>query len=212
MMSNASDREWEQWLDAWRTDAGTPAAPEAVVDAMRRRGRLIASWFAGEVAIGLGFAVLLVHRAVTHTDPVEKLAMGLLALIAAGAVVASWLTWRDTLRASAETTAAYVALSLKRSARVRRWIAAGWVILVSEVVVLAPWIWYRLYGGPEPPGAGVERFAWGWLAGVAALAAGFLASAGVWARRNERSVRNLAKELEGNVENVVGSGRLIPGD
>ena len=194
-MSNATDREWQQWIGAWQADSEPSAAPEAIVDYVRRRGRTIATWFAGEVAVGLGFAVFLVHRVVTHPDPIEKLAMGLLALIAAGAVVASWLIWRDMLRASAETTAAYVALALTRSARVRRWIAAGWVILVSEVLVLTPWVWHRLYGGPQPPSAGAERFAWGWLAGITILAVCCLAVLEVWARGDRVRLRELTEEV-----------------
>jgi hypothetical protein len=195
MMSNATSREWEEWVSAWQVDTGTSAAPEAIADYVRRRGRTIAIWFAAEVAMGLGFAVFLVHRAVTHPDPIEKLAMGLLALIAAGAVAASCVTWRDTLRASAETTAAYVALALKRSARMRRWIAAGWVILVSEILVLTPWVWHRLYAGPEPPSAGAEWFAWGWLAGITSLAVCFLAALDVWARRDRERLRELTEEV-----------------
>jgi hypothetical protein len=195
MMSNGTDREWEQWVGAWRADAGPSAAPEAIAHHVRRRGRTIALWFGGEVAMGLGFAVFLVYRVVTHPDPIERIAMSLLALIASGAVLASWLTWRDTLRASAETTAAYVALALKRSERVRRWIAAGWVILVAEVLVLTPWVWHRLYGGAEPPSAGAERFAWGWLAGITILAVCFLAGLDAWARRDRARLRELTEEV-----------------
>ena len=194
-MPNATDREWEQWLGAWQADSEPSAAPAAIVDQVRRRGRTIAIWFAGEVAMGLAVAAFLVHRAVTHPDPIEKLAMGLLGLIAAGAIVASWLIWRDTLRASAETTAAYVALALKRSERVRRWIAAGWAILVAEVLVLTPWVWHRLYGGPVPPSAGAERFAWGWLAGLTVLAVSFLAALQVWARRDRTRLREMTEEF-----------------
>ena len=31
----------------------------------------------GDVVIGLGFAIFLLHRVLTHPDPIEKLAMGL---------------------------------------------------------------------------------------------------------------------------------------
>ena len=120
--------------------------------------------------------------------------MAMLALVAAGALAFSWCTWRGTLRASAQTTAAFVALAVTRSRRVRRAIVVGWGILLAELLVFVPWIWHRLYDGVAPT-ADAVWFAWGLLAGLTMLAVLFLVGLDVWARRDARRLQDLMREL-----------------
>jgi hypothetical protein len=195
-MSTVSEREWQQWTGTWQADAEPMTAPEAIRQHVRRRSRLLAVGLAGELVVALGFSVSLVYRATTHPDPLERLAMGLLALVAMSGLLASWWTWRGTLRASSETTAAFVALSIERSRRLRRAIAVGWGILLGELAVFVPWIWHRLYGGPQPPSSEAEWFSWGLLAGLTLLAVLYLASLHWWARADRRRLEALRQELD----------------
>lgn len=137
------------------------------------------------------------YRVATDPDPVEKLAMGLLTIMAASALALSLWNWRGAIRASARTTSAFVALSLERSRRLRRAVTLGWGILLAELVVFVPWVWHRLYGGLRPPSADAERFGWGLLAGLTMLAVLLLAGLHAWARRDARIMGDLRKELEG---------------
>lgn len=92
------------------------------------------------------------------------------------------------------TTHVFITLSLARAVRLRRGIRAGWLVLIAEVTVFVPWVWYRLYGAGLPsPGA--ERFGWGLLAGMTALAIAFLLSMSAWAWRDERRPAELRKEM-----------------
>jgi hypothetical protein len=194
-MTTAPDREMQQWMDAWQTD-GEAAAPDAIRRHVERRTLMLSVWVAGEIVLCAGMLAFLLHRAATDPDPVEKLAMGLLALITTGAVAFSLWNWRGSIRASTSTTSAFVALSLERSRRLRRAIYMGWGILAAEIVVLVPWVWHRLYDGPQAPSVDAERFGWGLLAGLTALAMVMLAGLHAWARREARILDELRKELE----------------
>ncbi|MGH8722274.1 MAG: hypothetical protein ACREU4_09835 [Burkholderiales bacterium] len=182
-------------MDAWQTD-GEAAAPDAIRRHVERRTLMLSVWVAAEVVLCAGMLAFLLHRAATDPDPVERLAMGLLALITAGAVAFSLWNWRGAIRASTSTTSAFVALSLERSRRLRRAIYMGWAILAAEVVVFVPWVWHRLYGGPLAPSVDAERFGWGLLAGLTTLAMVMLAGLHAWARREARILDELRKELE----------------
>ncbi|HSC28191.1 MAG TPA: hypothetical protein VLD67_13010 [Vicinamibacterales bacterium] len=196
-MTTPTDHELQQWIDVWHADTGETAAPEAIRAHVRRRSILLRVWIATEIVLCLFLLGFVVHRAVTHPDLLEKLAMALLALIAASAGALSWWNWRGALRAAAETTAAFLALSAERSRRLRRAISIGWGILAAEILVFVPWVWYRLYGGLQPPSAAAERFGWGLLAGMTVLAVLFLAGLHAWARREARLLDELRREVEG---------------
>lgn len=194
----STDREWQQWMDAWHTPSGTgaPAAPEAIHGHVARRSRMLAIWLAGELVVSVCAGVFLIHRAVTHPDPFEKVSMGLLAFIVVGAFGLSLWNWRGVVRASTSTTSGFVVLSCERLRRFRRAITVGWGVLFGEVAVFVPWVWHRLYGASRVPSDAAERFGWGWLAGVTMVGVVLLVGLEAWARREDRILNDLRKELE----------------
>jgi hypothetical protein len=193
---NATDRELQDWMEAWRGDPESLAPPEAIVRFVRRRDRVIAVWAAGEAVVGVVFLAFVLWRAVADPDPAGKLAMALLALVIIGAMAFAWWNWRGVLRAASGTTASYVALAIERSRSFRRGVRAGWIILIAEVTVFIPWIAHILYDGARAPTAAQERFAWGLLAGLSTLAAGCLVAVGRWVRRDREEIERLRSELE----------------
>lgn len=194
-MSVTPDRELQRWTEAWQDDRAPLAAPEAIRRHVRRRSRCLAFWVSGELAIGFVFTTLLVRRVVTESDPWEKVAMSLLAVIALGATGLSWWNWHGTLRASAQTTAAFVALSRTRVHRLRRAVRAGWRVLLAEVAVLIPWIAHRLYGGGAHASVGQASFSWGLLALLTLLGVVLLTALGRSARREATAIEALEADL-----------------
>lgn len=191
----SSDRELQEWIDAWQADAGDRVDPDTIRAHVRRRSVQLGLWLAGEIVVaGLAMA-LVIGAALATTDPVDRLAMALLTVIVAGALALSWWNWRGTVRATAKTTSEYVQLSVERWRRLRRAIVLGWYLLGAEVLVLAPWVWHRLYGGPTPPSADAERFGWGLLLALTTLAALLLGALHVWARREGERVATLEREV-----------------
>jgi hypothetical protein len=191
----STDRELQQWMDAWQAETGERTAPEAIRAHVRRRSLQLGVWLAGEIVVA-GLAIAFVIRAALATaDPVDRIAMALLAVIASGALALSWWNWRGTVRATARTTREFVRLSVERWRRLRRAIVLGWGLLAAEVLVLAPWVWHRLYGGTAPPSADAERFGWGLLVLLSTLAALLLGALHLWARREERRVGEMLQQI-----------------
>ena len=195
-MTSAPDRELQQWLDTWQTVAEPQTGAEAIRGYVARRSRMLAVGFCTEVTICTVALLFLLYLALTETDPVEMLAMGALAMIAGGSLLFSLWNWRTVLRNLSSTTADFVTLSIDRVRRMRRAIRFGWGILVSEVLVFVPWIWRQLYAGSQPPSASAERFAWGLLVVVTALALLFLIGLQRWISREARILDGLMNELE----------------
>jgi hypothetical protein len=196
----SNNRELEQWMEMWHASSGAeaPVTPEAVRAHVERRSRSLAVWLAGEVAVSVCAAVFLLHRAVTHPDLFEKISMGLLAFIVVSAMGLSLWNWRGVVRASMSTTSGFVGLSCERLRRFRRAIRVGWGLLVGEVAVFVPWVWHQLYGGSRVSSDAAERFGWSWLAGVTMIGVVLLVGLEVWARREDRILNDLRKELEGD--------------
>jgi len=198
-MTTARDREMQQWMDAWHASDEASAAPEAIRRHVGRRRLLFAFWVGCEIVVCGGMLSFLLHRVLTHPDPVEKLAMGLLALITVSALAFSWWNWRGVILTGTGATSAYIALSVERTRRFRRAVYVGWAILAAEVAVFVPWISYRLYAGPDAPPAGAERFGWGLLAGITAAAVVLLSGLHMWTRREARILDELRRELDEGV-------------
>jgi hypothetical protein len=194
-MTTSPDRELQRWMDAWQADEGERTAPDAIRAHVRRRTAQLAVWLVVEAAVSAAALALVIRGAIMLSSPLDRLAMALLALIAAGALALSWWNWGGTIRATGRTTSEFVALSAERTRRLRRGVALGWGVLAAEVLVLAPWVWHRLYGGITPPTAGAERFAWGLLVGLTSLAALLLGAAHVSSRREARRIDELREEL-----------------
>jgi len=195
----STDRELEQWTEMWHapSSAEASATPEAIHRHVERRSRSLAVWLAGEMAVTACAVVVLLHRAVTNPDLFEKVSMGLLAFIVVSAMGLSLWNWRGVVRTSMSSTSGFLALSCDRLRRFRRAIRIGWGLLLGEVAVFVPWVWHQLYGGARVPSDAAERFGWGWLAGVTTIGVVLLVGLEVWARREDRTLKDLTKELEG---------------
>lgn len=195
-----------EWMADWQEDttAVRPSPAEEIRVHVKRRERLLMGWLAGDVVVGVGCSTLLLHRAATHPDPVEKLAMGLLLLAVLAMCVFEGHTWRGALGSSAETTATYLALALDRSRRLQRSLRAGRPLLAAEVAVFAPWTWYQLYGNGGVPAAERSVFAWGLLVAMTAIGALALVLAQRWAAREAADLESLRRELmDGNTESSL---------
>lgn len=177
--------------------AAPPATPaERIRDHVRRRGRLFTMWAAIEGVVGTAFLVFLVHRAATQPDPLEKLAMGLLAAITAATMTFGAWNWRGALRSSAEDTRTFVTLSAERSRRIARSVRVSWLVLAAQVAVFVPWIRHRLYGGGRTPSWELELFGWGFLALMTGLAVMFILAVQSWSRRDAAAFEQIRQELD----------------
>ena len=200
-MKTQMEQDLREWMDDWLSDAGTSTpivAAEEIRNHVRRRERVLALWAAADAVMGLAFLTFLVRRAITDPDPVEKLAMGLLVAIVVAVLGFAWWNWRSGLRASAESTSAFLAIALDRSRRLRLSIRAGWVVLAAEVAVFAPWIWYHLHEEGSAPTVERAAAAWGFLAGMVGLGAIALLLVRAWAHRDARRIEGLRREIEGD--------------
>jgi hypothetical protein len=194
-MTGNSDTDLRALMADWQS-APAPAAPADKIRAyVARRGRLLAAWAAFDTLLGTAFLVFLIHRAVTHPDPIEKLAMGLLAAIAAATMAFAWWNLLGTLRPSADDTRTFVALSVERSRRFARNLRAAWGVLAAQAAVFTPWVYHQLYGGGRVPEDGRELFAWGFLAFMLAGAAALVVALQAWARRDAAAFEQIRREL-----------------
>jgi hypothetical protein len=186
----------EQWAQAWQQQSESQTGPAAIRAYVGRRSVLLTMGMTVEIVLCVAMLGFLLLHTMTKLDPIEQVAMALLALIAIGSLMFSIWNWRHALRASADTTSAYVALSIDRIGRLRRSIRFGWGILAAELLVLGPWVWYRLYGGQQVPSADAERFAWGLLVIMTTLALLFLIGIQRWLAREARILDGLRRELD----------------
>jgi hypothetical protein len=192
----SSDRDLERWRSDWQSLEDPGPSAEVVRDLVRRRDRLLAVWVAGEWVVAAVALPVVGYVAWTTHEPVERLAMILLAIITVGTVAVSWWNWRGMVRVSASTTADYVSVSLERLRRLRRAVTIGWVVLGAEVAVFVVWIWHRLHGGPASVPVGSTVFAWSLLAFLVGSAAVFLVSVHRWVERDAARFEALRRELE----------------
>jgi hypothetical protein len=196
-MTSSPDREMKAWIDDWQ--AGTSEGPAArqIRHYVQRRSRLLKIFFVIDTLIGVSFGAFLIHRTVTHPDPFEKLAMGLLAAIAIGVTIFGWINWRGAITARGEDTATFVALAVSRTQRMQRSVRAAWCVLAAQCLVFTPWVWHRVYGDPASPASGAAQvMSWGLLVVMLSLAVAFVLTVQRWARREARIVAALQRELD----------------
>lgn len=180
------DHELQTWMADWTADGETLDPSVVLRHHVRRRTRLLTVWMTGELAVASGGLVFLVHRAITHPDSIERVAMVLLGTICAVALILAVSNWRGVWRPSAQTTAEFLQVSRERARRFRRGARMGWFVLAAEAAVFAPWVWLR---------AGAQW--WPWLFLLAMLVAGalFLIQSARWATRETALLDDLAREL-----------------
>ena len=172
------DDELRDWMTDWQADP--EPAPE-ILDAIRRRVRRKSVWMAlsltGEVALVLWMLAFLAQSALTHPTPTHVCTLVCLALLILWAT--GWRLWylRGTWRPSAETTSAFIDLSILRCQRGLKALQAGWLLLVLELTVMIPWVVLSV----QAKGA-----AFGLMAVLTVLTSTFLIVAG---RRTRRELR-----------------------
>jgi hypothetical protein len=196
-MSRQDDRDLQQWQQDWQ--AGQPhgiTTEEQIRQYVKRRGGLIRSFVVGDFVIGgIALPVLAYLGLYAHSD-VDRIAMFSLGYMTIAVVGFSWWNWRGVLRASAATTAEYVAISAERLRRMRLAWRVALAVLFAEVVILTPWTWSHLYSGARAHGRCAEVFAWAWLSGVTLAAVVALAWCRRWLNRDAERFAELRRELE----------------
>lgn len=195
-MTEQADRELQTWMADWQAVAPASGPAEQIRRHARSRNRMATLWVASEWGIGLGALVFLVHRILTQGDPMEQVAMGLLALVTASALGFTWWNWYGALGSQGESTRTYVTLSIERTRRFARAVRAGWVLLAVELAIFTPWVAYRLYSQDPVASPSRQAFGWAWLAGMTALGAAGLVALERWTAREARQLERLRTELE----------------
>jgi hypothetical protein len=181
----------ERLADDWQAIDAPGPAPEAIRRYVRARSRLLRVWMAGELLLGAVVFPVLVYLAWTARDLGDRIAMSALAALTVAAVwIAAW-NWHGVLCADAETTSAFVALSIRRLGRVGQAYRVGWLVLVFEVVILGLWIWSRF--GTSASAA--SMFAWGLLTVMTAGATVFLLALRRWIVREQDRFEAVRREL-----------------
>lgn len=193
--------DFREWIADWQaetTASPRPTPAEEIRLHVRKRERWLRLWLMGDVVFGLGALAFLVHRVLTQPDPIEKLAMSLLALAVVGLGLFEAWTWRGSFASAAETPSDYLSVALDRSRRLRRSLRAGWPLLAAQVLIFTPWVWYQLYGDGTASSLAETRFAWGFLAFMVGLGALALSLAQRWVSRDARRLKALRQELIGD--------------
>ena len=195
-MTMSQDRELRDWTDAWQaTNVSTTLPVETISARVRRRIRMLRVWAASEAVVAVVALAFVSYRAMIDSDPFEKIAMGLLGVIALSGLAGSWWNWRGVWRASAEPTSAFLALSIIRTRRFQRYLQAGWLTLIAEISIFVPWIRHRLYAGPNPVDPATEWFAWGFLMAMVTSAVVFLLAAHRWVQRERAHLTAIEQEM-----------------
>lgn len=209
-----ADGELQAWMGAWQSGPGPgPEVRRALQRRVRRRSLGLKALAAGEVLFAAAMLAFLLRIAAFSRRLPDTLAMLALALLVVGAV--GWSLWnrRGLWRPSAETSRAYLALSLARCRRRLRGLRFGWVLLAAEVAVFLPWIGWRIWReGPADPV--LASYLWGYLllvllVGVAAVVLALLAR---YSRRELRALEELEVAMEGEDARTGGEeGAAEPG-
>jgi hypothetical protein len=195
-MPHPSDPELQQWIATWQTPtSASNGTPEAIFRHVQRRSRLLWFWLAGEVAIVMAVAPVLVWTAMAG-DTLDKLAMASLAAIATAAIAFSWWNWHGAIHGSGESTAAFLRLSYLRVEKLGRAAFVGWMVLGAEVLVFILWIGNRLYGNGAVADLRSQVFSWGLLGVMTLLCAWFLVRLARWAERERSRLESLRAELD----------------
>lgn len=199
-MSEPLDDELRTWMEDWRVEAKEVAAPDAaariaaLARSVRRRSLGLKLLTAAEVCFAAGMLAALAGVAARERTPADVATMAGLGLLTIWALAFALWNRRGLWAPSAETSAAFLDLALRRCRRRRRGLAAGWALLAAEVALFAPWIHHRLHLG-APPTTEEALAAYGFLAMVAGTAAVILLWLGRRTRRELAELEGLARGL-----------------
>jgi hypothetical protein len=185
------DDELREWMADWQAEP--EPAPE-VRDAIRRRVKRqslkMALATAGEMLFALAMLAFVIVSAYARPTALNIVAMGGLALLILWSMGYSLWSLRGTWRPSAETTAAFLALSILRCHRRLRTLRAGWWLLALELAIMIPWLYLGLNSdSSRSPAAGDYAVAAGALVYLTGIVVAFLIG-------GERKVRRERAELE----------------
>jgi hypothetical protein len=189
-----ADDELREWIADWQTEP--EPAPE-VRDAIRRRVKrqtlkMMLS-LAGEVVLTLGLLGIVINSAVRWPEPLNLAAMAGLVVLIFWAIGSSLWFRRGTWRPSAETTSAFLDLSILRCRRRLAALRAGWFLLAMEEAILIPWLCVLLNGKP----AGDYIRAFGFLVLMTVLVVAFSLTVQRRTRRELEEMEAVRRSLEG---------------
>ena len=187
-MTREPDDELRDWMADWQADPEpAPEVRDAIRQRVKRKSLRMVLATAFEILFALAMLALVVWSALKESTPINVGAMACLALLILWATGCSLWYLRGTWRPSAETTSAFVALSLLRCHRRLRAVRAGWWLLALELAVMIPWIVLSLEA---------KTAAFGLLAVLTALVSAFLIVA---ERRTRRELREW-EEMGGSLD------------
>ena len=185
------DREldWQALAQDWQAlECPLPAsALEQLAARVHARGRLLAFWAIGECAVAVVALAVLLRLAINADNLPDQLAMWSLSAVGIGAAAFGLWNWRGAWRPVGASQQSYLDLSMARCARLRRAVAAGYWVLVAEVVCFVPWI----AAGLITAGAGMRAYvgAYLYLAVFVVGAIVFLRALQRWVTREELAIR-----------------------
>lgn len=200
-MSSEKPQDFAEWAADWQAETASAARAtpaEEIRRHVRRRERLLQIWLVADGVVGVSALAFLGHLALTQPDPIEKMAMSLLAAAVAGICVFEAWNWFGRLRSVALDTSAYLAVALDRSRRLQRSLKAGWPLLAAEALIFTPWVWYQLHGGGGVPTPEQSRFGWGLLIAMLGAGAVALSLLQAWAYRDAQRLEEMRRELAGD--------------
>jgi hypothetical protein len=191
-MSTDSEREWESWAREWRSEEGegsrsSTIGREEIERRVRRQSRRLRLLVFVDALVVSVFLALSAWMAIRIPDP-------LMIVWAAAVWVFTFVALAFTIRnrrgiwaASAETTRAYLELSLERCRRKVRTARFGMQLLTVEIVFLLLWGTWEIAAHPERlserPGSLFLRYGL-----IALFAAGTIAWATLYRRSAVREM------------------------
>jgi hypothetical protein len=140
-MTPEVDRELQGWMSEWR-DEPAPAAEAraAILKNVRRRSLTLAVVTAGEVVVTLLLLAMLGVLFMRAGDPETTAVVLAGSVLAVGALVVSLWNRKGTWRPAAETTEAFLGISILRCRRSLRAVRIAYGIMVVEAMMLVPWL------------------------------------------------------------------------
>jgi hypothetical protein len=188
-----SDDELRDWIADWQAEPEpAPELREAIRRRVKRQGLKMAWSLAGEVVLTAGLLAIVIRGALLRPEPLNLAAMTGLAVLILWALGCSLWYRRGTWRPSAETTSAFLNLSILRCHRRLAVVRAGWFLLAVELAILIPWLFVIL--GDSSLGDYLGAF--GFLALLTALVVAFSLTAQGRARRELEELEEVRRSLE----------------
>lgn len=186
-MTKEPDDELRDWMADWQAE---PEPALEVRDAIRRRVQRKSLRMALaailETVFALAMLAFVVWSALREPTLINAGAMACLALLILWATGCSLWYLRGTWRPNAETTSAFLDLSILRCQRRLRAVRAGWWLLALELAVMIPWIVLSLKA---------KTAGFGLLAVLTVLVSAFLIVAEKRTRRELREWEETRKSL-----------------